>query len=299
VDYALMIDADDVLEIKDIDIEYFKESLTHDYYDLTIKLGNIEYYRPQLFNLSKPLAFRGVVHEFFEAPPSSTTAKAHGLTILAGVHGSRSKDPQKYLKDAVALEMALLDKTDPFMRSRYTFYLAQSYKDAGQLAKAEEAYFRRTEMGGWDEEIFLSLLEIAYMQAERGAPFEQVMGLYGRAMPRSMKRHAEVAYAATRFCRGRERFSEGYSASNFALLHNNTAPVSDELIVQSSAPSGLFVKPWIYHYGLLDEFSLCAYYTGHYQESLHACERILKTDIDEATRQRVTVNFNFAKEKLA
>jgi hypothetical protein len=50
----------------------------------------------------------------------------------------------------VLLEQALA--TDTGLVSRYTFYLAQSYRDARRFDEAATTYAKRAEMGGWDEE---------------------------------------------------------------------------------------------------------------------------------------------------
>jgi hypothetical protein len=45
------------------------------------------------------------------------------------------------------LENALRTETDPFLISRYTFYLAQSYRDCGEKRQALQAYSRRSQLG--------------------------------------------------------------------------------------------------------------------------------------------------------
>jgi hypothetical protein len=60
---------------------------------------------------------------------------------------------------------------------------------------------------------------------------------------------------------------------------------------------GLFVESWIYQYGLLDEFSISAYWAGHQTESWLAAQVILRgTDIDSETRARVERTAHFAQE---
>ena len=43
---------------------------------------------------------------------------------------------------------------------RYTFYLANSYRDSGQPEKAIQTYIKRTSLGGWFEEIWQSYYQI-------------------------------------------------------------------------------------------------------------------------------------------
>jgi glycosyltransferase involved in cell wall biosynthesis len=64
-------------------------------------------------------------------------------------------------------------------------------------------------------------------------------------------------------------------------------------------PDGLFVEPWIYEYGLLDEFAVNAYWAGEYRECLDACERILREGkCPEGQRARIVANAAFARQKL-
>jgi len=67
-----------------------------------------------------------------------------------------------------------------------------------------------------------------------------------------------------------------------------------------SAPKdGLFIEQWVNDYGLLDEFSIVAYWAGHYRESFNACLKLLKENKAPAEyRQRFTENAHYAIEKL-
>ena len=66
------------------------------------------------------------------------------------------------------LEKALRTEQDPFLRSRYTFYLARSYRDAGDKEKALESYLKRAKFGYWDEEVFDSLYGAASSWRQSG-----------------------------------------------------------------------------------------------------------------------------------
>jgi hypothetical protein len=51
---------------------------------------------------------------------------------------------------------------------RNVFYLAQTYRDAGDLAKARETYRRRAALAGWPEEVWYSLFEVAKLGERLG-----------------------------------------------------------------------------------------------------------------------------------
>ena len=151
----MIIDADDTLDLDaDFDPSAFKAQMTHDLYDVPVRHGNIVYHRPQLFSNRLPFSFKGVVHEYLDAPPGNLAREAvKGFAIRANSGGgARSQNPRKYQEDAAVLERALATETDPFLTSRYTFYLAQSYKDCGEREKALENYLKRARLGYWTEE---------------------------------------------------------------------------------------------------------------------------------------------------
>ena len=57
----------------------------------------------------------------------------------------------------LGFERALADEPQ---NARYAFYLAQSYRDAGQPEKALDAYRKRASILGWEEDAWYPLYEI-------------------------------------------------------------------------------------------------------------------------------------------
>ena len=162
IDYGLMIDADTVIDYDaGFNADGFKQDLRHDLYDVTIRRGGISYALPLLFSNRLGFTYKGVLHEYLVAPPNCSRATALGFSNRQYPDGARSRNPRKYQDDAAVLEQALLTETDPFLIARYTFYLAQSYKDAGENERALQSYLRRTQLGFWQEEVFISLYRAA------------------------------------------------------------------------------------------------------------------------------------------
>ncbi|RWB67974.1 glycosyltransferase family 25 protein [Mesorhizobium sp.] len=286
VDYAMIIDADDVL-IQDPDFEptVFKSRMEHDLYDVEVSHGGISFYRPQICRNRLPFSFKGVLHEYLEAPPGAITRQnAEGFRIATGRGGARSQNPRKYQDDAAVLENALTTETDPFLISRYTFYLAQSYRDCGEREKALQHYLKRAELGFWSEEIYVSLLEAGNLMAALGRDFEEVVAVYERAT-QTVPTRGEALHAASNYCRNQGRNAEGQEFARRGL--------------DLKEPVGLFVQPWVYDYGLLDEFSVNAYWAGAYRESLDACLKLLASDkLPPDMVKRVAANARFASDKL-
>jgi hypothetical protein len=288
IDYALIIDADDVLICgPGFSPETFKSELNADLYHMEIRRGPIRYHRPQLVSNRHEFRYSGVLHEFIEAPAGISSGTLTGFPhIQAGVEGARSEDPDKYRKDAAVLEEQLQIEQDPFLRSRYTFYMANSWKDYGEAEKALTAYLDRAALGFWDEEVFISLYCAAQLKAELGHPDYEIIGMFLRAFEACPHR-AESLHGAARYCRTTGKFRQGYMLAKQGL--------------EIAEPgSGLFVEPWIYEYGLLDEFAVNAYWVESYEECLKACEDLLRDGrMPEEMRERIEMNARFARQKLA
>ena len=279
-DYSLIIDADDTLEIPD---DFQLPELTADSYTLEINDASIRYRRTQLVRNTLPWRYEGVLHEYLTCDGAQTAG--HLSIVMCRNHdGARRKDPQTYRNDAAILERALLSEARPFLISRYRFYLAQSYRDCGERDKALQNYLVRAELGFWQEEVFVSLLSAARLKEELGHPEQEVIDAYRRAWEASSTR-AEAFHGASRFCRHKNRFEDGYQ---FAKRGLSIAKPSD----------GLFIEPWIFDYGLLDELAVNGYWSGHYRDSVDACQRLLsEAPIPEEMRDRVKKNLDFAIAK--
>ena len=287
VDYALVIDADDFLELDvGFDPTSFKAQMSHDLYDVQIRHGSITHYRPQLFSNRLPFSFKGVLHEYLQAPEGNISrTNAEGFAICASSGGGfRSNNPSKYQDDAAVLERALANETDPFLISRYIFYLAQSYRDFGEKEKAVTNYLKRADLGFWNEEIYVSLLEAGNLMAALERPFEEVIAAWERAT-QAVPARAEALHAASRYCRDKGKNAEGMEFARRGID-----------LVQ---PSGLFVQPWVYEYGILDEFAVNAYWAGAYRELLDASLKLLASDkLPSSIVKRIVANARFAAERI-
>ena len=286
IDYALVIDADDVLVFDaDFDPASFKAAMHHDLYDAEIRHGGSTFFRPQILRNSLAFSYKAVLHEYLEAPNvpiARITAK--GFHFEVGRGGARSENPKKYQDDAIVLQDILHTETDTFLISRYTFYLAQSYRDCGDAEQALAAYLKRAGLGFWDEEVFESLYEAAKLKEALGHAPDEVLAVYTKASD-IMPRRAEALHGASRFCRMQGRNREGFELAKRGL--------------QIGMPSGgLFVQRWIYEYGLRDEFAINAYWSGEHRESLDACITLLASPMLPASeRERVGANARFAADK--
>jgi glycosyltransferase involved in cell wall biosynthesis len=293
IDYALVVDADDTLVFADsFDTSKFKAGLDKDFYHVEIHLGvdrtggwQTRFFRPQILSNRLEFTYKGVLHEFVAGPRTvSSSGVASGLYIEAGTHGARSNNLNKYCDDGLTLEKALQTETDEFIRARYIFYLAMSWMNAGEKEKALAVYLQRAELDAFHEEVSLSLYYAAQMKDALGYPETEVIGCYLKAYEADPKR-AEPLHGAMDYCRRKHRPQQGYLIGKHAI--SIPEPVGS-----------LFVVAPIYDYGILEEFSVAAYRSGHYRECLQTIEKLLSDGkIPESARQRLRDNARIAAEK--
>ena len=287
IDYALMIDADEILVFdQDFNIDNFKSKLWADIYDIVTDMGGFIYNRPTLTSNKRDSRYEGVVHEFLSMQDGGSRDIATGFRNNPIQDSARNKSGNKFLKDAELIEDALKEDIGDWFRSRYTFYLAQSYRDAGKTEMAIEKYLERANQGFWEEEIYISLYTAANLM--KGSNFDQdkVIHTYIRAIEINPKR-SEAYYGLVSYCR-----HQGL---------NNLGYIFGKQSIDLQAPSGaLFVEKYIYDYALLDEYSIIAYWAGYYQDSKMACERLLNENkIPGYYIDRVKSNLQFSLDRLS
>jgi len=287
VDYVLIIDADEVLEYEDnFQIGAFKTSLDKDLYNVTTKNGNISYQRPQLFHNKLDFYYKGILHEFLESSANITRGNITGFVNKPSHDGNRSQNINKFQDDAKTLEAILLVEQDPFMISRYTFYLAQSYKDCGNKQEAIKNYIKRSDLGYWQEEVYISLLNAARLTESMPLDYSEgdIINAYIIAHEANPKRF-EALHDLVRYCRLKSYNDMGYR-------------LSTNWMGDGKPKDGLFIEDWIYEYGLLFEFSILAYWVGRYEESKVSCDILLYKNIPDHIRGQVIKNRKFAEDNL-
>ncbi|KAF3362936.1 hypothetical protein PHSC3_000470 [Chlamydiales bacterium STE3] len=276
--YVLFIDADETLQYSN---DFKLPELTKDFYYITTEYSGTNYHRAQLINNALDWQWIGVLHETVSCPSAKSFDVINGLINFVRTDGDRSKDAQKFQKDAQILEAALKEEPN---NSRYVFYLAQSYRDSGDYEQAIKNYEKRLTMGGWDQEIFWSHLQIGLMKQLLKKEENTIVKSYQDAYFMRPSR-AEPLYRLAHYYRSKQNFLEGYNTALLGL----TIPCSKD---------SLFVEHWIYDYGLLMEFSICAYWLEKYSESLLSSHLLLTKNLPQNYRDCVQNNLTWIHSKL-
>ena len=276
-DYALIIDADEVLEAES---GFAWGALDAPAYLLELVYGDMRYRRVAMPRLDLDWRWQGVLHEALVSAHAGDAQLLRGLRIRVFSDGARSRQAQadKFLHDADVLRRALDAEPD---NARYAFYLAQSLRDAGELAGALAAYAARVAMGGWAEEVYIAKMQIAALMERTQADYAATLAAYLDAYDFRPSR-AEAPCELARYLRVNRRYA---AAREFARIAAALAPSNDVL----------FIDQTVLDWRARDEWAVSAYWCGAREESARLCRELLAdARLPAQERARVQRNLDFA-----
>ncbi len=262
-DYILFIDADDRLIFLD---DFVMPYLDQDCYLVLQKVKHVNkpaYSDNYVVLIIKDLpdfAWEGALHE------ALTCNKGRTFQVLPNIicdylhDGSRSVDPDRFDKDVRILKQAVLE--DP-TNARNVFFLAQTYRSIHKeenFRLALEWYEKRAVMGGREDEVFYSLYCIGLLQ--RVLNFESDIFIKSFCLAHQYRTiRSEPLYALAGYYIATENYWLGYQISKLAMI--------------IPCPIDLFVEAWIYDWGFLLQFYVCAQRIGEYPEALDVLKKLL------------------------
>jgi glycosyltransferase involved in cell wall biosynthesis len=271
MDYILMIDADDLMVFPVGCKEFLKKTLAEyrpNAAIVQIKRGSLDYSRTQIFKANDNWRYVGVLHEY---PTNDKTnnkmIKLPPIIYMIGrTLGNRSKqDGNKYLKDAETL-LAEVEK-DP-ENDRNVFYLAQSYRDGGNIPEAIKWYKRRVEMGKWKEEQCVSAMNLARLLQDKDWAW--------RAHELNPKRNESLVWY-TMYCRSKNLFT-----------HELLATILYATSIEKPVNDVLFVETDIYEWRMWDELAIVAYHMGRKDITKKAVAKLMSENLfPEDQRPRI------------
>lgn len=277
-DYLLLLDADMTVEqIGDWPTDLPDECMVR------IPSEEFDYRLPLLVRSDLDWRYEGVTHEYLATDDEHTTGHIDHLIVHHHLDGGTRAE--KFERDLKLL--ADSDLTDP----RNVFYLAQTHRDMGHWQSAIGHYTRRSELGGFEEEVYYARLQAAIGRDS----VEDLLGAW-----ESRPSRLEALYEAVSRLRLRGHHHAAYALAKDHIgsvaIRVVESGIADEICGDAGPPDDiLFVSPWVYRYGLLFEFSISAYWIGDHRASLEACDRLLEMDdLPEPYREQTERNREFA-----
>ena len=226
--------------------------------------------RPAILNDRLDWHYESVIHEYPTAAGVESRSTLDGVRVWHHKDGARWSDiRQKYENHAAVLEAELKGDVGK-LRTRYQFYLGESYRDCGRKDDAIKAYRGRVALGGWPEEIYYSLYQIALLTGE-------VSDFLDAFEYRPSRGEALFALA--------ERYREAGKHNTAYMLYSRIDP---EL-----PPDRLFVDRTIYDWRLWDGLSICGYYAGEDRQKLRRYAQLALVSAPDSQRSRIRKNLEY------
>ena len=224
----------------------------------------------------------GVTHEYIHATDQHTTEPFSLLKLTHFADGGSRSD--KLTRDIKLLEATLDD--DP-QNPRTIFYLAQSYHGMKDYEASMVWYKTRADMGGWWEETWYSLYQMARCAEGMEKKFNVVQGLYLDAYDFCPDR-AEPLYRLSKLARTKEKWglAELYARRACGISYPDRAM--------------LFIERDVYQWKSIDELAISIWYNGKYEESFNLCETLLDNEmVPKENISRIMDNKNWALKKIS
>lgn len=291
-DFLLFIDADETLQFHP-NFDYNNISMDVTSYYFPCHFASVIYRRKSLVRADLDWYYFGVVHEACTCPKDEVRKDLPGVQQRPTNQGARSKDPNKYKKDANTIERDAIDNPTP----RNFFYIAMCYKDDGDCENAMKWFKKRVQLGGSQEEMFISYMflgRFSHVNPQEKDPeqrFFAAVKWFNKALELWPDR-AEPRYELAKAYRLQNYWRTAYEYARFAE--------------QMTLPGEmLYVDKSIYAFRLWDEraVTLCAV-DKDYKRAAEIYEKVLadpytQETIDAGTKSRIETNLQQIKKKIS
>jgi len=284
-EYILLLDADMIFwKNPEISAEDFKKSLTYDSYHMFQGSNTYYYKNTRIVRNRMGFSYWGVTHEYVNAPKNATQSKLERDVVFIKDIGDGGSKQDKFLRDIRLLLKGLEEIPN---NDRYTFYLANTYKDAGQYECAIEYYRKRIELGGWIEEVWYSHYNIGKCWKELKQMEKAVcawMDAY-QAWPNRIENLYEIIQHYR--CEGKNQIA--YMFYMIADRMRKDHPERDYLFMQRD----------IYDYKLDFELSIIGYYVNldNYDLNIVNIRVLSDPHLENWILNNVNSNYKFTAEK--
>ena len=276
-DYLLLLDADMVLQYPD-----GTDGDANALFTMKRRLADFDVWyvfqgTPQFYNKNVRLirnrpgsSYWGVTHEYIQIVEGSTMGTFEPVsqflpTLIPALPkpdlalsqpnpqnelfindiGDGGSKANKFDRDIQLLTQGLIDVPD---NDRYTFYLANSYRDKGDNIAAIETYKQRINIGGWIEEIWESYYNIGKCYMRLGDDAQAIY--YWMEAHRAHKPRIENLHEIVKYYRHKEMYDLAYLFYQLADYERK----------HHTYWNSLFLQKDVYDYLLDYELTIIGYY---------------------------------------
>jgi tetratricopeptide (TPR) repeat protein len=284
IDYVLLMDADMVLmKGPQFNLGNFKDQLlTADVFHLFQGSDRFSYKNVRIVKNNMGIKYWGVTHEVISTPDGTQYSQIERNTLFIDDIGDGGAKADKFERDIRLLTQGLVEKPN---NDRYTFYLANSYRDSGNREKAIEMYKKRIEIGGWFDEVWHSYYSIGRCYNWSGQP-ELAIAYWLLAYDYFPKR-LENIYEIIHHYR---------NASKHKLAYEFYKIAQEQLKgVDKSKIDYLFLQNDVYDYKIDYEYTIVGYYYNPENIDMAALSmRVLTArNIEDSILKNVLSNYKF------
>tara|TARA_Y100000996_G_scaffold410557_1_gene393155 strand:- start:331 stop:4614 length:4284 start_codon:yes stop_codon:yes gene_type:complete len=279
-DYLFIFDADD-----EIHGSFKIPSLTKDSY-MVLFGGGYSYKRTSIINNRKKWKYFGVLHEVIVGQEEMTesmviTGEYH---FVSGRTGSRNMNINKYTEDAQLLEDTFYKTDEQWLKNRYAFYCAQSYKDAKMFDKAIEWYKKTISLECWNQEQFYASYMIGVME-QRGNNVMDAIHYYLLTLKYDPRRWEGIYFAIQHYLTSNQENLAGILINGLDLT--NTINPRDG--------NSLFINESIHDYKMYISIILLSYKCNNIEQGRRAQFKLYENfdHIPEAIAKDTIYNSQF------
>jgi tetratricopeptide (TPR) repeat protein len=285
-DYILLLDADMIFKLgAGVSPLDFKRGLTQDAYHMFQGTDTFYYKNARIVKNRIGASYWGVTHEYLKTPEGTQYGLIEKPSAFINDVGDGGSKADKFERDIRLLLKGLEDNPN---NDRYTFYLANSYRDHGDNDLAIDYYKKRIEIGGWHEEVWHSYYSIGKCYKAKGDAINAVhwwMEAY-QFFPKRIENLYEIASHYRQIGKNQIAYMYYIMALKQTLLNPN--------------PDYLFLQRDVYDYKLDYEFSIIGYYCNiDNYDMTRICTKVLNCKNTEWNIVRnVMSNYKFYSKKL-
>jgi glycosyltransferase involved in cell wall biosynthesis len=275
-DYLFIFDADDRIEGSIV-----LPKLKCDKY--MIQFGKeFSYERPLLITNRKPWFYTGVIHEFLDSKEMRTIESLRGTYYVeSGRSGARSKNPNKYMDDAIILKHAFEEEPRKDLKTRYAFYCGQSYMDSNHTDEAIEWYKKTIDLNGWDQERYYSCIQLGELY-RRKSDFINMQQYWARSCQYDPERIEGIVMLMSEL----QKLNQHVMVN--ALFHRWREYNHD-------LKNKLFIRTYLYMYEIEFINSISAYYARDFESGYSCCKSVIYHHKDSAKIEQAIKNLLFYK----